>query len=86
MSSRNKGRDRRTKPLEVVKYGHPALRSKGLRIEKIDDSIRTLAEEMIVTMYEEEAAALQHIRSADRSSLRSSMSSPPRMTAPAALG
>jgi peptide deformylase len=58
MSSRNKGRDRRPKPLEVVKYGHPALRSKGRRIEKIDDSIRTLAEEMIVTMYEEDGCGL----------------------------
>jgi peptide deformylase len=58
MSSRNKGGDRRTKPLEVVKYGHPALRSKGRRIEKIDDSIRSLAEEMIVTMYEEDGCGL----------------------------
>lgn len=58
MSSRNKGGDGRTKPLEVVKYGHPALRSKGRRIEKIDDSIRTLAEEMIVTMYEEDGCGL----------------------------
>ncbi|MFZ0615647.1 MAG: peptide deformylase [Chthoniobacterales bacterium] len=58
MSTRNKDKDRRTKPLEVVKYGHPALRSKGRRIEKIDDSIRTLAEEMIVTMYEEDGCGL----------------------------
>ena len=46
------------KPLEVVKYGHPALRSKGRKIEKIDDSLRTLAEEMIVTMYEEDGCGL----------------------------
>lgn len=46
------------KPLEVVKYGHPALRSKGRRIEKIDDSIRQLAEAMIVTMYEEDGVGL----------------------------
>jgi len=58
MSSRNKVRNRRSKPLEVVKYGHPALRSKGRRIEQIDDSIRTLAEEMIVTMYEEDGCGL----------------------------
>ncbi len=58
MSSRKKGGDGRAKPLEVVKYGHPALRSKGRRIEKIDDSIRTLAEEMIVTMYEEDGCGL----------------------------
>ena len=38
------------KPLEVVKYGHPALRSKGRTIEKIDEAILSLAEEMIETM------------------------------------
>ena len=46
------------KPLEVVKYGHPALRSKGRRIEKIDDSLVALAEAMIVTMYEEDGCGL----------------------------
>ncbi len=44
--------------LEVVKYGHPALRSKGRRIDRIDDSIVTLAEEMLQTMYEEEGVGL----------------------------
>jgi len=46
------------KPLEVVKYGHPALRSKGRKIEKIDESLLTLAEEMIETMYEEDGCGL----------------------------
>jgi peptide deformylase len=46
------------KPLEVVKYGHPALRSKGRRIEKIDDALVELAEAMIVTMYEEDGCGL----------------------------
>ncbi len=46
------------KPLEVVQYGHPALRSKGKKIEKIDDSIVTLANEMILTMYEEDGCGL----------------------------
>jgi peptide deformylase len=46
------------KPLEVVKYGHPALRSKGKKIEKIDDAILTLAEEMIETMYAEDGCGL----------------------------
>lgn len=46
------------KPLEVVKYGHPALRSKGKKVEQIDDSIRALAEEMIVTMDEEDGCGL----------------------------
>jgi peptide deformylase len=46
------------KPLEVVKYGHPALRSKGKKIDKIDDTILTLAEEMIETMYAEDGCGL----------------------------
>jgi len=58
MSAGKKRRQQEPKPLEVVKYGHPALRSKGRRIEKIDDSILTLAEEMIVTMYEEDGCGL----------------------------
>lgn len=48
----------RSKPLEVVRYGHPALRSKGRRIEKIDDSVRELAEAMLVTMYEKDGCGL----------------------------
>jgi peptide deformylase len=51
-------RPKKTKPLEVVKHGHPALRSKGRRIDKVDDSIRELAEAMIVTMYEEDGCGL----------------------------
>ena len=58
MSRTKKPRSGTVKPLEVVKYGHPALRSKGRKIEKIDDSLRTLAEEMIVTMYEEDGCGL----------------------------
>lgn len=38
-------------PLELTYYGHPALRTKGSRIEKIDAKIITLAEEMIEAMY-----------------------------------
>jgi peptide deformylase len=45
-------------PLDVVKYGHPALRSKGRRIDVIDDSIIELAEAMIATMYEEDGCGL----------------------------
>jgi len=56
--SRRKSSKSDPKPLEVVKYGHPALRSKGRRIEKIDDSLVELAEAMIVTMYEEEGVGL----------------------------
>ena len=36
--------------LEIVKYGHPALRTKGARIAKADDKIRQLAEDMLDTM------------------------------------
>ena len=37
--------------LPVVKYGHPALRQKGARIEKITPAIRQLIEDMLETMY-----------------------------------
>ena len=36
--------------LEIVKYGHPALRTKGARITKADEKIRALAEDMLDTM------------------------------------
>lgn len=36
--------------LEIVKYGHPVLRKKGVRIEKITPEIRQLAEDMLETM------------------------------------
>jgi len=37
--------------LEVVKYGHPALRQKGARIEKITPEIKALAAAMLETMH-----------------------------------
>lgn len=37
--------------LEVVKYGHPALRQKGARIESVNASIKKLITDMIETMY-----------------------------------
>jgi peptide deformylase len=58
MSKAKKTKAPSVKPLEVVKYGHPALRSKGRKIEKIDDSVVELAEAMIVTMYEEDGCGL----------------------------
>lgn len=36
--------------LEIVKYGHPALRTKGARVSKIDEKIHQLAEDMLDTM------------------------------------
>jgi peptide deformylase len=37
--------------LEVLKYGHPALRQKGARVEKITTEIKTLIADMFETMY-----------------------------------
>ena len=37
--------------LEVVKYGHPVLRQKGARIEKITPAIQALAAAMLETMH-----------------------------------
>jgi peptide deformylase len=36
--------------LEIVKYGHPALRQKGARIDKVDAKLRKLAADMLETM------------------------------------
>lgn len=44
--------------LEIVKYGHPALRAKGRRIETIDDEIHQLAEDMMDTMIEADGVGL----------------------------
>jgi peptide deformylase len=37
--------------LEIVKYGHPTLRAKGARIEKITPEIKKLIADMFETMY-----------------------------------
>lgn len=37
--------------LEVTKYGHPALRQKGARIEKITPEIKQLIDDMFETMH-----------------------------------
>jgi len=39
------------KTLEVVKYGHPVLRQKGARVEKITPEIKALAAAMLETMH-----------------------------------
>ncbi len=44
--------------LEIVQYGHPALRAKGRRIENIDARIRALTNDMLETMYEAEGVGL----------------------------
>jgi peptide deformylase len=38
--------------LPIVKYGHPALRQKGTRIEEITPDIRQLISDMLETMYD----------------------------------
>jgi peptide deformylase len=37
--------------LPVVKYGHPVLREKGKRIERVTQEVRRLATDMVETMY-----------------------------------
>jgi len=37
--------------LPILKYGHPALRQKGARVEKITPQIRQLIEDLLATMY-----------------------------------
>src|SRR3990167_2391047 len=44
--------------IELTYYGHPALRSKGRRIESITPEICTLVEQMIDTMYEYDGCGL----------------------------
>ncbi len=42
----------------IIKYGHPYLRVKSQRVEKIDDEIRNLVDDMIETMIEAEGIGL----------------------------
>ena len=44
--------------LWVVKYGHPVLREKGARIEKITPEIEQLIEDMLETMYDSKGVGL----------------------------
>ena len=44
--------------LEVTKYGHPVLREKGKRIERVTPEIRQLAADMIETMRAEDGVGL----------------------------
>src|SRR5690349_13417163 len=37
--------------LEVVKFGHPVLRQKGLRVETFDTGVRQFIADMLETMY-----------------------------------
>jgi peptide deformylase len=44
--------------LEIVKYGHPALRQKGAPVTKVDAKVRKLAENMLETMEEANGVGL----------------------------
>ena len=44
--------------LEIVKYGHPALRAKGKPVVEITDEIRELGQNMIETMIEANGVGL----------------------------
>ena len=44
--------------LEITTFDHPALRTTGARVEKIDDRLRQLAVDMIETMQEAEGLGL----------------------------
>jgi peptide deformylase len=44
--------------LPVVKYGHPILREKGKRIEKLTPEIKQLIADMLETMYDEHGVGL----------------------------
>ena len=44
--------------LEIVQYGHPALRAKGKVVGEVDARIRQLASDMIETMNEAEGVGL----------------------------
>ncbi|MBI1840525.1 MAG: peptide deformylase [Verrucomicrobia bacterium] len=44
--------------LPIVKYGHPVLRQKGARVEKITPEIREFIANMLETMYDERGVGL----------------------------
>ena len=44
--------------LPVVQYGHPVLRQKGARIEKITPEIQQLMAHMLETMYDAKGVGL----------------------------
>jgi peptide deformylase len=44
--------------LEVIKYGHPTLRERGLRIKQFGPEIRQLVSDMFETMYDSKGVGL----------------------------
>ena len=37
--------------LEVYEYPHPVLKKKAVKVEKVDDALRKLMDDMLETMY-----------------------------------
>ncbi len=48
--------------LPIRLYGDPVLRKKSVRVEPVDDEIRTLASDMIETMYESSGVGLAAVQ------------------------
>lgn len=44
--------------LEIINYGHPVLRDKGKRVDKVTPELRKLAADMIETMHERDGVGL----------------------------
>ncbi len=44
--------------LKVYEYPHPVLKKKSLRVEKVDDELRRLLDDMLETMYAENGCGL----------------------------
>jgi peptide deformylase len=44
--------------LDIIKYGHPVLREKGKRIERVTPEIRKLADDMLETMHAADGVGL----------------------------
>ena len=44
--------------LKVYEYPHPILRQKAQKVEKVDDELRKLLDDMLETMYEEVGVGL----------------------------
>ena len=44
--------------LDIVQYGHPVLRERCQPVERVDDVVRKLAEDMVETMYDAQGVGL----------------------------
>ncbi|BCX49346.1 peptide deformylase [Haloferula helveola] len=44
--------------LDIVQYGHPVLRERCQPVERVDDEVRKLAEDMVETMYDAQGVGL----------------------------